>query len=292
MITINSISGGKTSSEIFRRYDADYNNFAIVRTNDKDCLWMKGKDEKTRQEISDRIGMDFWGTLEEDVIIYTILDLEQKFGKPINILTASYSYEEMIDQHGLNFLPSPLRRYCTVELKLIPQFEWWKKNINEVVEMRIGYRANEMSRMKRMLKRCDSNRVLSHKTVVGSKETKGGTRNIWKEIPWQKPVFPFIEWEPTFKDQIDAGWKNENVRFAEYNNCVGCFNRDELLLRYYFEKEPEKMDVFLGFEKNRKYNGDTLKVNGSTYERIKRMLPNYKMASEDLGSCDSGFCGL
>ena len=59
MKTVNSISGGKTSAYIAKHYPADINIFSLVRIEDKECLWMEGKDEKTRQIISDRIGTNY-----------------------------------------------------------------------------------------------------------------------------------------------------------------------------------------------------------------------------------------
>ena len=48
MKTINSLSGGKTSSYIAANYPADYNVFALVRTED---LSSKFKDDKIRQLV-------------------------------------------------------------------------------------------------------------------------------------------------------------------------------------------------------------------------------------------------
>ena len=84
LITMNSLSGGKTSSYIAANYPADYNVFSLVRTNDKKCLF---PDAKIRQYVSDRIGTEFIGTLEEDAIIYTMLDLEQFIGSKIDWVT-------------------------------------------------------------------------------------------------------------------------------------------------------------------------------------------------------------
>ena len=53
MITINSVSGGKTSAYIAANYPADYNVFALVRTSDKNCLF---PDKKLRQIVSDKLG--------------------------------------------------------------------------------------------------------------------------------------------------------------------------------------------------------------------------------------------
>jgi hypothetical protein len=293
MKTVNSVSGGKTSAKLMIDFPADYNIFQLVRTNNPKALFMKGKDEKTRQLISDRIGFEFIGTLEQDTCIYTILDLEQFTGQEIKINTSKISFDEMIAEHGTRCLPSPLRRYCTEELKMKVAFEWWQENINEIVEMRIGYRANEMSRMARKLKTCDENRIESFKHVIGFKETKKGTQQIWETTKFSKPVFPFIENKPTWKDEIEIFWKNKPVRFAEFNNCVGCFHREPLLLKYMWKEETEKMQIFSDFEKNRKYKNDTFFMDDKiTYERIKNMNLTHHLVSSDFNECDSGYCGI
>ena len=43
MKTVNSISGGKTSAYIAANYPADYNVFALVRTDDKSCMYPDAK---------------------------------------------------------------------------------------------------------------------------------------------------------------------------------------------------------------------------------------------------------
>ena len=84
MKTVNSLSGGKTSSYIAANYPADYNVFSLVRTDDKRCMF---PDNKIRQQVSDRLGTEFIGTLEDDTIIYTMLDLEQYIGQKIDWVT-------------------------------------------------------------------------------------------------------------------------------------------------------------------------------------------------------------
>lgn len=274
MITVNSVSGGKTSAYVMKHFPADYNIFQLVRLNTKKCLWMKGKDELTRKLISDRIGMEFIGTAEDDTCIYTILDLEQHLGSEIKIITSHLSFEELIDEHKNRLLPSPIRRYCTTELKIDPTFRWWQENFdNEIVEMRIGYRANEIGRVNKMLKRCDNNRILSFKHIAGTKITKKGIQNVWDETKWQRPVFPLVEWQPTWNDGIIKHWTEDGrVRFSEKNNCVFCVNAEILWLAYMWEVCPEKMEVASSWEVDRKYNNDTLKADGNiTYEKIKHM---------------------
>ena len=81
MKTITSISGGMTSAYVAANYKSDYNVFALITSTDKIVQF---PDKKLRQVVSDKIGKEFIGTLEDDLIIYTILDLEQYLGTQIH----------------------------------------------------------------------------------------------------------------------------------------------------------------------------------------------------------------
>ena len=123
MKTINSLSGGKTSSYIAANYPADFNVFALVTTNDQNCLF---PEQKLRQIVSDKIGREFIGTLEDDKIIYTMLDLEQYIGKKIDWV-AGKTFDEITNRNGKKYLPNVTQRFCTTEMKLQPIFDWWNK---------------------------------------------------------------------------------------------------------------------------------------------------------------------
>ena len=163
MITVNSLSGGKTSSYIAANYKADYNVFALVRTSDKNCMF---PDKKIRQEVSDKLGVEFIGTLEDDTIIYTMIDLEQYIGQEISWVTGK-TFDEVIIRGDKKYLPNATIRFCTELMKLKPIFDWWDKNFTDPVEMRIGFRANEMRRAKNMIEKSNGNGILSHKKIVG-----------------------------------------------------------------------------------------------------------------------------
>ena len=282
MIKVNSISGGKTSSYIAKNYPADHNVFSLVRTNDKTCLF---PDKKLRQLVSDKIGTEFIGTLEEDAIIYTMLDLEQFIGTKIDWVTGK-TFDEIINRNGKKYLPNVTQRFCTSEMKLQPIFNWWKTNFNEVIEMRIGYRANEMSRAKTMISKLNKNGNLEFKDIIGKRKTQ----NKWGLIEWQKPKFPLIE-DGIFKDNIVEFWKDKNVRFAYMNNCVGCFHRNEILLKLMSEKHPNKFDWFAKQEENTGYNVRTFK-NGISYNDIKKYKLQTALFEDDFNDCDSGYCGV
>jgi hypothetical protein len=285
MKSVNSLSGGKTSSYIAVKYPADYNVFALVRTDDRNCLF---PDEKIRQIVSDKIGKEFIGTLEMDTIIYTMLDLEQFIGKKIHWVSG-ITFDKEVNRNGL--LPSPLRRYCTAQLKQYPIFQWWQKHINEVCEMRIGFRANEQRRASNMLKHCNERGYREEKHIIG--KLKDG-RNKWTKTEWQKPIFPLINIEnPIYKIDIENYWKDKPVRFAELNNCVGCFHRSIPLLKKMWQTHENKMQFFSDLEKDRYYPNDTLKATDDiTYQMIKEWKLQTELSFDDFDDCDSGYCGL
>jgi hypothetical protein len=277
MKTVNSLSGGKTSSYLAVHYPADYNIFALVRTNDEKCLF---PDAKTRQIVSDKIGREFIGTLEEDAIIYTMLDLEQFIGRDITWLSDK-TFDEVIENHG-NYLPNVISRFCTVDMKVKPIAQWCYDNTELPVEMRIGFRANEIGRANNMIDRAVDG-VEPFKFKVGEKNG----RNKWKELPYRMVKFPLIE-NAVFKDTIEEFWKDKPVRFAYRNNCVGCFHRGEMMLKHMSNKAEKQFDWFVEMEKK---NGCTFKKE-ITYERIKNYKTQLDLFDEDFSDCDSGYCGL
>lgn len=284
MKTVNSLSGGKTSSFIAANYPADFNVFALVRTIDKSCLF---PDAKVRQIVSDKIGQEFIGTLEENVIVYTMLDLEQYIGQKIDWVTGK-SFDEIIIRKDKKYLPNVTQRFCTTEMKLQPIFDWWQKTIGEVAEVRIGFRANETSRAKTMLSKTNENGFSTFKTIIGKSKT--GNQNRWSDVPWQKPHFPLID-DNIYKDNVEEFWKDKKVRFAFMNNCVGCFHRNPILLKHMSEKNPAQFEWFVNAEKDSGHNVRTFK-NGMTYEQIKNSLKQTQLFDDDFESCDTGYCGL
>jgi len=91
MKTINSLSGGKTSSYMAVHYPADYNIFALVTIQDVKC---KPKDAPLINYVSDKIGKEFIATAEDDKTLTVLRDLEQMLGKEI-IWVNGNSFEEV-----------------------------------------------------------------------------------------------------------------------------------------------------------------------------------------------------
>jgi hypothetical protein len=217
------------------------------------------------QLVSDRIGREFIATAEDDIILHTILDLEQYLGQHIEWLVGK-PFEKLRKKS----LPNINWRHCTELLKIKPMFKWWKDNIGEPVEMRIGFRAGEERRAKNMLEKCDSN----------------GLR-AYNKKPWQKPIFPMIE-DNIRRDKVVKYWKDKPVRFAPLNNCVGCFHRSPLLLRKMWDAHPNKLEWFKDMEdmKGARWKSEI------SYKQIKKHKLQHELSFDDFSECDSGYCGL
>ena len=281
MKKVNSLSGGKTSSYIAANYPADYNVFSLVRTDDKKCLF---PDAKIRQEVSDRLGKEFIGTLEEDTIIYTMLDLEQYIGTKIDWVSGKTFDDSIIKtKKGTKYLPNKMARYCTTELKTLPILHWMYEEVKEPVIMRFGYRANETRRAIKMMEKTDEDGFTKVKATFT--KLKDG-RNSWGVYKYCKPEFPLIN-DNIYKDTIEEFWKEKDVRFAYMNNCVGCWWRSPLLLKKMHNKHPEKMQWFADQETNKsKWRSDIM------YKDIIKWKTQTELFDDDFNECDSGHCGL
>ena len=281
MKTVNSLSGGKTSSYIAANYPADYNVFSLVRTDDKKCLF---PDAKVRQLVSDRIGKEFIGTLEEDMIIYTMLDLEQFIGSKIDWVSGKTFDDAIIKtKKGTKYLPNKVARYCTTELKTMPILHWMYDIIKEPVIMRFGYRANETRRAVKMMEKTDEDGFTKVKTTFT--KLKDG-RNSWGEYKYCKPEFPLIK-DQIYKDNIEKFWEDKDVRFAYMNNCVGCWWRSPLLLKKMHTKHPNKIQWFADQETDKsKFKSDV------KYSDIIKWKTQTELFDDDFNECDSGYCGL
>ena len=138
------------------------------------------------------------------------------------------------------------------------------------------------------MNKTNANGLIEMNAVIG--KSKNGKRNKWGLVEWQKPEFPLIKNE-VFSDRIHEYWKDKPVRFAQHNNCVGCFHRNEVFLNKLFHSEhANKMEWFAEQEIGRKGKG-TWK-SGVTYERIKQSKLQLELSFDDFSGCDSGYCGM
>jgi len=270
MDTVNSISGGKTSSYMAYHYPADYTVFSLVRIEAEYC---KPKDKSIVKFVSDKLGMDFIATAESDKTLYVVRDLEQMLGKEIIWLTG-YTFEQVNRKAtGGKGLPNQQWRFCTTEMKMRPIWDWWFKNIGEKVKMGIGFRYDERERSGRL-----SNEF---KGIVG--KSKKGNRNKWETLEWREGYFPLIE------NKINhfhvTKWANTTtLNFPLDSNCVGCFHKPIQQLRKNWDLEPEKMKWFAEQEIY-----STWKKEGTYLDFLKIGLQQEFIFGTGSG-CNAGFC--
>lgn len=271
MKTVNSLSGGKTSSYMAVHYPADYEVFALVTIEDVNC---KPKDEAFIKFVSDKIGKEFIATAESDLTLKVMIDLEQLIGKEI-IWVNRVSFDNVSSVKSNSWLPSMMRRTCTIEMKIMAIWDWWIANIGERVKMGVGYRYDEIERSYTFNN--------SFKGVIG-KSANG--RNKWKEIEWREGYFPLIENKITHFP-VKQWADKSGIIFPADSNCVGCFHKSLQQLRKNWEEHPEKMQWFANQEK-RKGKGNW-KENAS-YEQIKKIGLQQDFNFGEGSGCQGGFC--
>lgn len=307
-ITINSISGGKTSSYLAMNYKADYNIFSLVCLDDVRCA---PKDNSIINYVNEKLGEkyiskygEFIATAEDDKTLVALRDLEQLLGENITWVRGE-SFDTIINNRyesvlrGNKYrLPSWARRYCTTQMKLLPIFEWWFRNIGELVRMNIGFREDEFERMESFFNNSDP---CNFSIPISCKMT-GKKRQKHQTFKWRTCHFPLVR-DNIEEKHIKDYWKNNGwiggslfepyrkIEFPIISNCVGCFHKKEPTLCVQHKKQPEKMNWFS--EQENKGMGTWLD-SGVTYAEIKEK--SYKLSDELLEAlyqdavCDSGGC--
>lgn len=274
MITVNSLSGGKTSSYMAVHYPADYEIFSLVRI---DADYCKPKDESIVKYVSDKLGIDFIATAESDKTLYVMRDLEQMIGREI-IWVSGESFDELIKKRKA--LPNMMQRFCTSEMKMIPIADWWYSTISEKIKMRVGFRYDEKERAERF--RTDA------KVKVGKSDNG---RNKWKSFEWREGEFPLIDNKITHYP-IYQWAKSSGIVFPEDSNCVGCFWKPIQQLRKNWEDEPLKMRWFAEIEKNNLSKRTKVQKwkNEANYFQIKSIGLQQDFFFGTGSGCQAGFC--
>ena len=184
MNTINSLSGGKTSSYLAVNYPADYEIFSVVCVDDIKC---GHPDKLVMQYVNDKLSNysqtfgEFMGTAENPIILKTMMDLEQKLGKEI-IWVRGLSMDKIIAKKKM--LPNQNNRFCTSETKMRPIFEWCYMHTELPVKMRVGFRWDESHRKDRFSLNFEYS-LIANKGKVW--------RHKWIETDWRVGEFPLID---------------------------------------------------------------------------------------------------
>lgn len=231
MKTVNSLSGGKTSSYIAVHYPADLDVFALCCI---DCHNAgRAIDKKMLQMVNDKLQRycsqypEFVATSEDPKILRTMFDLEQMIGREITWLRG-IGWEEMF--RIKKAIPNMQKRFCTSLLKMQPIFEFLHGYGNLPVQMRIGYRYDEMERANRL----DEYYKFAYMCEYREKSAKWVQR--WQSIQWRIGEFPLIE-NKIDHYQIQQWWEGKNIIFPKDSNCLNCFWKQPAQLRKNFDTD-------------------------------------------------------
>lgn len=299
--TINSLSGGESSSYMAVHFPADYELFSVVCINDENS---RIKDVQMNNYINDKLYQfvpefgEFIATAENDQTLYAMRDLEQLIGREI-IWVRGMSFDDVIDKGTQTRLPSWARRFCTEKMKLLPIFLWWWNNISVKCNMRIGFRFDEFDRLERFFNNSDPTNF----KIPTSCKNYGQKMQVHESFNWRFCSFPMIKNGVT-KPMIKEYWKkngiiqgnifkeSRQIKFPVISNCVGCFHKNEETLAAMAELQPDKMAWFA----NQELKGmGTWLDSKVTYQHLidnrmevaKEVLYELKVLGQ---SCDSGGC--
>lgn len=236
MKTVNSLSGGPTSSYMAVHHPADLNIFSMVCVGDHNAAGKLRHRKDLLKYANDKLERfqpiygDFKATAEDPLIIQTMMELEQKIGQEI-LWVRGVDFETLINSK--KYLPNRIARFCTSELKIKPVFEHCYLYIEDKIDMRIGYRFDEAERKEKI-----DNTFKYADTCNNYK----ACRQNFKTITWRSSSFPLIDKIPAIHPQIRSYWETDlSVTFAEDSNCQICFWKDPQQKLRNFETNPAIM---------------------------------------------------
>lgn len=170
-------------------------------------------------------------------------------------------------------------RFCTTEMKIKSIFEFLYSHTEFPVEMRIGFRFDEIHRKKRFKP--------DWKYSKGMEYQEKSTRwiNRWGTIKWRVGTFPLIE-DKIIHKNISDFWTNDNITFPKDSNCQNCFWKRPQQLRKNFDENKSIM-AWVGVQEA---------ILNNTFKKEMNMFSFGKIGlqeSIDFGqgsACKSGFC--
>jgi hypothetical protein len=280
--TVNSLSGGKTSSYLAAHYPADYDVFALVCI---DAHNAGGKiDKKVKQLVNDKLQKhcphmpEFVATSEDPKLLNAMLDLEQLIGREITWLRGM-SWEDMMFKVK-KIMPNRSMRICTSLLKVQPIFEFLYMQGALPCEMRIGYRWDEKERAN------DFNQYyhFSPKAEFGF-QNKQLWLHRWVDVLWRYGAFPLID-NKVSHYKVYQYWLDKGIDFPSDSNCSFCFWKPKQQLRKNFDTNLPVMAWAMVMETLM----DHTFLNDTSLMQISRLGLQLDFNFGTGSGCQAGFC--
>lgn len=221
--TCISFSGGRTSAYMLKQFlDANPS-----RENMVVCYANTGKEEEKTLEFVDRCSSEW------DVqIVWIEYDIENRF-RLVDFESASRHgepFEILINKKG--YLPNPVTRFCTVELKIRPM-HWYLKSIGwKEYNMATGIRADEPRRVAKIRARGSSSESSTANMILPLDDAGVTVRDV-SEF-WQASSFDLEL--PTINGKTMHG------------NCDLCFLKGGNQIASLIAEKPERADWWAKME--------------------------------------------
>ena len=287
MVTVNSLSGGKTSSYMAIHYPADYNVFALVCI---DCHNANGgywrKNPKLLQTVRDKLEKysshwpEFMATAEDTKTITTMLDLEQKMGKEI-IWLRGVGFDQLI--YWKKAIPNLKMRFCTEYMKIIPIFEFIYKYLPHPVEMQIGFRADEPERAVGLRKTIDF--------PIHSNNYGKGRMKWVKDYEYRELFYPMIE-DRVMRPMVVKYWdENPDVTFPEDTGCQNCYWKDPQQIKLNYDRNPYSRSIIKWANVFEHIMDKQFKKDISMQQIFDIGVQMDFFSGESIG-CKGGICGI
>jgi hypothetical protein len=292
MITVNSLSGGKTSSYIAANYPADVDIFALVCIDDHNANANTNYklDAKMIQAVNDKLQKhcshmpEFIATAEDPMTIKTMFDLEQHIGREI-IWVRGIGYDSLIKQN--KFIPNQRASNCTTVLKIEPIFRCLYMYYSLPCEMRIGYRADESHRTAKFTENFKF-AFYSQLRNTPKKGGKGPTEHFQRllDVVYRIGVFPLVE-DDIWHIDIQKYWELYKILFPEDTNCQFCFHKRLQQLKQNGIRNPS-IAMWAAIQEEM-MNGNTFHKDWSILE-IQNVNVQQDLFGKSHGGCHGGYC--
>lgn len=269
--TFISFSGGRTSAymlnKVLEAHDGKLPEEAIV------CFANTGKEEEATLKFVHDCSVN-WNV---DIVWLEYFDNEEKF-KIVNYETASRNGEpfKLLIQKR-KFLPNPVTRFCTVELKIKTMQRYAKSlNLEYVINM-IGIRADEPRRLAKVKNNYDGKYGEKIAPLGIDGVTKEIVGNFWKQQPFDLQLF-------------------NNNGTTMHGNCDLCFLKGGNQIQSLISEKPERaiwwanMETLVQTSDNTFGDGGRFRKDRPSYQQMYENSFNQKALSFDDESIEC-FCG-
>jgi len=285
--TVNSLSGGKTSSYLAVHYPADIEMFAVVCIDDHNAngdYWRK--DKKLLQTIQDKLQKtsphwpEFMATAEDPQTLITMLELEQFTGREITWVRG-IGFDSLI-QEAKKALPNIAWRFCTEYMKIIPMFEYIYMNYELPVEMQIGFRYDESERAEGLAETI---------SFPISCKNYGNRHQVWEhDFHYRTLKYPLID-DKVMRPMVNKFWdEHPEVSFPEDTGCQICFWKDPQQIKLNYNR-PEAKSIIQWAHIMEAIMGNRFKKNISMGE-IRNVALQLDFFGGTGPGCKAGICGI